>query len=151
MKRASLFTTAAALAHAKHAKPPSEAAEEPAEPPPTQEAAEPPLTAPHLNWEAREGAFTAARALATPHGMAHVQRCGLQRATKHGVFHYPRRERREGWRVALTARITKPDAAGRVANFVVEGAYSEQIGPEGKWQLPGTEAAAEEAASGEGE
>ena len=94
------------------------------------------LWRPILNWEAGDGAFTAARALQTPHGVAHIQRAGLQRGTKHGVFHGPGREERVGWRVALTARITKPDAQALVDKWAATGAYSESFGPEGEWTLP---------------
>ena len=62
------------------------------------------LWKPCLNWEAKDGIFTAARALQTSQGTVHVQRAGLQRQTKHGVFHMPGRGAREGWRVAITAR-----------------------------------------------
>ena len=65
----------------------------------------------------------------------HVQRAGLQRSTKHGVFHSPGKAAREGWRVALSARITKLDAEERVGRFCADGCYSEELGPAGDWGL----------------
>ena len=97
------------------------------------------LWRPRLNWEPREGPFTAVRALTTPHGMVHIQRAGLQKGTKHGVFHAPRRPKRQSFRVALTARITHVNAPAIVANHVAQGEYSGQFGPEGKWTLPRVE------------
>ena len=94
------------------------------------------LFRPALNWEPRDGPFTAARALYTPHGTAHIQRAGLQRSSKHGVFHAPGTPPRESWRVALTGRVAKPDAAELVEHWVAKGAYSETFGPAGEWQLP---------------
>ena len=94
------------------------------------------LWRPLLNWDVAGGAFSAARALPTPHGTVHIQRAGLQRQTKHGVFHAPGTPARESWRVALTARVTKPDATALVDEWEKRKAYSETFGPEGKWTLP---------------
>lgn len=94
------------------------------------------LFRPALNWEASHGAFTAARALRTPHGTAHIQRAGLQRSAKHGVFHAPGTPPRESWRVALTGRVAKPNANELVESWDARGEYSETFGPDGQWQLP---------------
>lgn len=94
------------------------------------------LFRPVLNWDATDGPFTAARALRTPHGTAHIQRAGLQRSAKHGVFHAPGTPPRESWRVALTGRVAKPNAADLVEQWAAKGAYSETFGPDGQWQLP---------------
>ena len=90
---------------------------------------------PSLNFDVT-GPFSAARALQTPHGCAHVQRAGLQRQTKHGVFHVPGKPMRESWRVALTARVTKMDATALTNELAERGAYSERFGPDGAWTLP---------------
>ena len=94
------------------------------------------LWRPCLNWDARNDSFCAARALVTTHGMAHVQRAGLQRTAKHGVFHSPLTEERRGYRVALTGRITHADAAERVAELAAKEHYAHELGPDGKWHLP---------------
>lgn len=95
---------------------------------------------PLLNWESGasfEGPLaTSARAITTPHGCVHIQRSGIQRTTKHGVFHSPGAPAREGWRVALTARVAHPDAADRVNVFVQEKVYCCEFGPDGRWTLP---------------
>lgn len=106
------------------------------------------LFRPVLNWQASEGAFTAARALRTPHGTVHIQRAGLQRVAKHGVFHAPSTPPREAWRVALTGRVAKPDAAALVEEWAAKGAYSETFGPDGQWQLPAVLEVAELEAEG---
>ena len=56
------------------------------------------------------GEFLRARAVPTLHGMVHVQRAGLQKNAVHGIFHAPNATERKGHRVAITARITKPNA-----------------------------------------
>lgn len=90
-----------------------------------------------MNWDCDSRTyFSAARGLLTTHGTAHVQRAGMQRGTKHGVFHSPGEPAREGWRVALSARITRPDGEERVAGFKAKGAYTMELGPEGDWSLP---------------
>ena len=99
------------------------------------------LWRPALNWNGGGDVFTAARALCTPHGIAHVQRAGMQRNTKHGVFHLPGTDARVGYRVALTARITRPDAMERVEKVEQQAArgsraYCRRFGPEGAWTLP---------------
>ena len=43
---------------------------------------------------------------------------------------------RLGYRVALTGRITKPDAVARVEVHEAQGHYCTTLGPDGKWQLP---------------
>ena len=93
------------------------------------------LWRPSLNFDVA-GPFSAARALQTPHGCAHIQRAGLQRQTKHGVFHAPGTAARESWRVALTARVTKANAAALTEACATRKAYSEHFGPEGEWTLP---------------
>ena len=89
-----------------------------------------------LNWDCRGGTYCAARGLRTTHGVVHVQRAGLQATTKHGVFHSLGAPPRSGYRVALTARITFPDAAARVERFVEQKAYRAHFGPTGEWWLP---------------
>jgi hypothetical protein len=92
---------------------------------------------PSQNWDWDPNPLSgSARAIVTPHGCAHIQRAGLQRATKHGVFHNPFTPAREGWRVALTARVAKVDAAELLDEHIVTGAYVEQLGPDGQWRLP---------------
>lgn len=93
---------------------------------------------PTTNWSSHGDVFTAARALVTTQGMAHVQRAGLQRDAQHGIFHSPGTEARAGYRVALTGRITFPNAAERVAPHEQKGHYSSVLGPDGAWSLPGS-------------
>ena len=89
------------------------------------------------NWDGDTRTFfRAARGLVTTQGTVHVQRAGLQRGTKHGIFHSPSTPKREGWRVAISARITRADAVARVDGFCSSGCYSMELGPEGEWRLP---------------
>ena len=53
---------------------------------------------PSINFTSNKVPAYTMRALGTPHGLVHVQRAGLQRGTKHGVFHFPGRAAREGHR-----------------------------------------------------
>jgi len=87
--------------------------------------------------EAARGTYDAPRGLQTSHGVVHVQRAGLQRRVVHGVFHSPGSAVRTGWRVAITARVTHPDAEDRMREFHEEGAYCKHIGPAGAWSLEG--------------
>jgi hypothetical protein len=73
-------------------------------------------------------------------GMVHVQREGLQSHALHGIFHTPvihdgEKERvvnpREGYRVAITARITHDDSERRVEPFLKDDYYSCVLGPNG--------------------
>lgn len=83
-----------------------------------------------------DGCYDAARAVSTTHGMVHVQQAGLQKRAVHGIFHAPKHtEERRGYRVAITARITKPNAAEIVQEFVRKSAYCAEFGPEGDLQL----------------
>ena len=96
------------------------------------------LWKPALNWDHDTPTFfRAARGIETCHGMAHIQRAGLQLGTKHGVFHSSAEEHgvRTGWRVALSARITRPDAVERVEGHRAAGKYSQELGPDGDWSL----------------
>jgi len=95
------------------------------------------LWKPINNWNASfdeaGSCFDAARALRTEHGCVHVQRAGLQKKVLHGVFHTPGASEREGYRVALTARITKPDAIAKIEEHM--GKYKELLGPKGEYTL----------------
>ena len=97
------------------------------------------LWQPVLNWEHdTRTVFKAARGLLTDHGTVHVQRAGLQVGARHGVFHAASKLKREGWRVALSARITHPAdvTAARLEPFRVKGAYTAEWGPDGDYTLP---------------
>ena len=84
--------------------------------------------------------YLAARALPTVHGLVHVQRAGLQKVAQHGIFHTPTEEGeqghgpRVGYRVAITARITHPDATDRLRPFLEQ--YKGVDGPYGNMTLP---------------
>jgi len=81
--------------------------------------------------------YLAARAVSTTHGMIHVQHAGLQKKAVHGIFHAPGGEstsERQGYRVAITARITKPDAEASLRAH--EHQYRATFGPEGNVGLP---------------
>jgi hypothetical protein len=86
------------------------------------------------NDESSRGEYLAARAVSTTHGMIHVQRSGLQKSAVHGIFHAPGANERQGYRVAITARITKPDAAVCLRDY--ENVYCAEFGPNGDVQLP---------------
>ena len=74
--------------------------------------------------------------LLTTNLQQHVQRAGLQRHAQHGIFHAPlNEESRRGYRVAITARITKPTAATIVEEYKRRGAYNSERGPNGDHQL----------------
>ena len=76
--------------------------------------------------------YNAARAVFTTHGMMHVQQAGLQSMAVHGVFHTPQdTNQRQGYRVAITARISKLDASEIVDGFSRKGSYCEECGPGG--------------------
>ena len=68
--------------------------------------------------------------LPTPHGTAHLQRAGLQRQTKHGVFHAPsaaKRDRQAAYEeAARLALVVDPAASGaqlvELAEQVLPGA-----------------------------
>jgi hypothetical protein len=104
------------------------------------------LWKPLLNFNPRnnDSLYMAARAVQTTHGMVHVQRTGLQSSTQHGIFHTPIFENgstepvsceRRGYRVAITARITKPDADKVLMPYLDNGDYSVVIGPDGNKTL----------------
>lgn len=95
------------------------------------------LWRPVLNWDENTPTYYhAARGLRTVHGTAHVQRAGLQKGAQHGIFHTPVTQagERVGWRCALSARITWPDAEERLEPFILQ--YKASFGPEGQWTLP---------------
>lgn len=96
------------------------------------------LWRPLLNFSPRDDdEYSAARALPTTHGMIHVQRAGLQRDALHGIFHNPGHEEpRQSFRVAITARITHPHVTNVVQDFVKQGSYVAEFGPDGDIQLP---------------
>jgi hypothetical protein len=80
------------------------------------------------------GEYLGARCVRTLHGMVHVQRAGLQKSSLHGIFHMPHStDERQGYRVAITARITKPNAEETLSEFL--HTYTEELGPEGALQL----------------
>lgn len=90
--------------------------------------------------------YAAARAVPTTHGMMHVQHAGLQRHAQHGIFHNPRgndpeQQPRQGYRVAITARIAKPDAVESLRPFRHQ--YCATLGPEGQVKLPRSTATGE--------
>ena len=96
------------------------------------------LWKPVLNWpSSRSDLYSAARAVQTVHGTIHVQSAGLQSKAQHGVFHTPSdSEQRQGYRVAITARISKRNANAIVDNFAARASYREQIGPDGDVTMP---------------
>ena len=102
------------------------------------------LWKPLLNFKPRnnDSLYMAARAVKTTHGMVHVQRAGLQNSTQHGIFHTPIFENgstkpasceRRRYRVAITARITYPDADELLMPFLDH--YTSVFGPEGNRTL----------------
>jgi hypothetical protein len=95
------------------------------------------LWKPVLNF-AVSGEYEAARAVRTSHGMIHVQRSGLQKISKHGIFHAPQNEEeRQGYRVAITGRIAKPDAMEIIQDYIQKGSYCAEFGPGGENHLQG--------------
>ena len=96
--------------------------------------------------ETNRGLYLAARGLKTTHGMVHVQRAGLQSAAQHGIFHTPMgvildaeedvSTQRKGYRVAITARITRPEAVDQVRAYLEKDQYQMVLGPDGNWTLP---------------
>jgi hypothetical protein len=95
-----------------------------------------------INHDANSnGEYLAARAVTTEHGMIHVQRAGLQKSAVHGIFHATGASERQGYRVAITARITKPDAEASVRPF--EKQYCLELGPLGDVMLPPSNAGAD--------
>lgn len=91
------------------------------------------------NVPATGSEYLAAVALPTTHGMIHVQRAGIQSKALHGIFHNPGTTARVSFRVAVTARITKPNAAELVDVFQKQGVYMKEYGPAGELQLPRTD------------
>lgn len=82
-----------------------------------------------------DDSYHAARALVTTHGMVHVQRAGLQDASVHGIFHTPGETApRHGYRVAVTARITKADREDCLQPHLAS--YMATLGPLGDTTLP---------------
>lgn len=106
----------------------------------------------------RDSLYNAARGIQTYHGMIHVQKAGLQGHAQHGIFHTPIftqeqhhdsfndedddddddnespaviSDPREGYRLAITARITYPNSEKRLDPFVKNGHYQKLIGPDG--------------------
>jgi len=79
------------------------------------------------------GEYLGARAIPTYHGMVHVQRAGLQKYAVHGIFHAPNTTERQGYRVAITARITKPNADESLHEYMRQ--YKVELGPDGDLQL----------------
>lgn len=97
------------------------------------------LWRPALNWDTKGGVYSAARALSTPHGCVHIQRAGLQSKAKHGVFRHPAAaDERAGYRIAITARMTKLDANEQVMTHRDKQppSYCRQLGPHGVFFLP---------------
>ena len=80
--------------------------------------------------------YHAARAVSTTHAMIHVQRAGLQKIAVHGIFHAPDASERQGYRVAITARITKPNNDAEASLRPFEHQYCATFGPEGDVKLP---------------
>jgi hypothetical protein len=106
--------------------------------------------------------YLAARALPTVHGQVHVQRAGLQKVARHGIFHTPttgnndkgeytagtsenghqqhqqQNGPRTGYRVAITARITHANATERIRLFLQGERQVNKgvMGPEGNLTLP---------------
>lgn len=80
--------------------------------------------------------YHAARAVSTTHAMIHVQRAGLQKIAVHGIFHAPDASERQGYRVAITARITKPYNVAEASLRPFEHQYCATFGPEGDVKLP---------------
>lgn len=91
------------------------------------------LWKPLLNFSsAGSEIYSAARAVLTTHGMMHVQQAGLQSKALHGVFHAPHdTNHRKGYRVAITARISKLNGDEIVQEFSRKGSYCEEYGPGG--------------------
>ena len=95
------------------------------------------LWKPLLNFSsAGSGVYDAARGVLTTHGMIHLQKAGLQSKALHGIFHAPgTKSERQGYRVAITARIAKPDADEIVQGFSKRGSYCDEFGPGGAFKL----------------
>jgi hypothetical protein len=105
------------------------------------------LWKPLLNFKPKgDSLYLAARGIQTTHGMIHVQRAGLQGHAQHGIFHTPIfsndeggdddetivfADPRKGFRVAITARITYPDAETRLDPFIKNSHYQKLLGPDG--------------------
>ena len=71
-------------------------------------------------------------------------KAGLQSKAQHGIFHapvfaegesQPRVEDRQGYRVAITARITFEDSESRIQPYVENDHYSFALGPNGNKTL----------------
>lgn len=73
--------------------------------------------------------------LETSHGTEHVQSSGLQSISKHAVLHTSNKGVRTGARVAITSRVSHPDAAARVEAFKAAWkrgkVYKEEVGVQG--------------------
>ena len=104
------------------------------------------LWKPMMNFKPRDDSlYAAARGVQTFHGMVHVQKAGLQSKAQHGIFHapvfaegessQPRVEDRQGYRVAITARITFEDSESRIQPYVENDHYSFALGPNGNKTL----------------
>ncbi|KAL7549975.1 hypothetical protein ACHAWF_013230 [Thalassiosira exigua] len=101
------------------------------------------LWKPLLNFKPRDDSmYMAARGIQALHGMVHVQRSGLQSHAQHGIFHRPifengkpASEPRQGYRVAITARITHPDSDELIKAYVENDHYSFVLGPDGNKTL----------------
>jgi hypothetical protein len=95
------------------------------------------LWKPLLNFRAGSSSsqcelYHAARALSTTQGLMHIQQAGLQSKACHGVFHTPNDTNpRQGYRVAITARVSKVDAAAIAQEFFQKGSYCQEYGPDG--------------------
>ena len=107
------------------------------------------LWKPLLNFNPKgDSLYLAARGIQTTHGMVHVQKAGLQRHAQHGIFHTPifsndgegdrdiaSSDPRQGYRVAITARITYPDSEQRLGPYIKKSHYQRVIGPNGQSSL----------------
>jgi len=92
---------------------------------------------PTANFDDLAPSLGCARTLRTADGMVHLQREGLQRFAKHAVLHAPGAAPRVGARVAVTARVARPDAWAAADAPAVQNLPEDRVvGPGGTCALP---------------
>ena len=62
--------------------------------------------------------YLARNSAVTYHGLEHIQRAGLQKHSKHGVFHTLGTEQRTGGRIAITSRVSHSDSCDKLSKFL---------------------------------